>query len=85
MQEYGISNVELLDALRARGAHVKAVPVYQWTLPQDLEPLRDAVTAVTRAEVDVVILTSGVQLAHLFLVAAEMGASSSCGAGCNTP
>src|SRR5215218_5231817 len=33
VQEYGVSNVELLDALRARGAQVKAVPVYKWTLP----------------------------------------------------
>jgi len=73
VQEYGVSNVEFLDALRSRGAHVKAVPVYQWTLPEDLQPLRDAVTAVTSAGVDVVILTSGVQLAHLCQVAGEMG------------
>ena len=73
VQEYGVSNVELLNALRARGAQVTAVPVYQWTLPEDLQPLHDAVTAVTRAEVDIVILTSGVQLAHLFQVAERMG------------
>ncbi len=53
VQEYGVSNLELLDALRARGAQVTAVPVYQWTLPEDLQPLHDAVTAVTRGEVDV--------------------------------
>jgi uroporphyrinogen-III synthase len=73
VQEYGVSNVELLDALRARGAQVTAVPVYQWTLPEDLQPLHDAVTAVTRGEVDVLILTSGVQLAHLFQIADGMG------------
>ena len=73
VQEYGVSNVELLNALRARGAQVTPVPVYQWTLPEDLQPLHDAVTAVTRAEVDVVILTSGVQLAHLFQIAERMG------------
>jgi len=73
VQEYGVSNRELLDALRARGAQVTPVPVYQWTLPEDLQPLHDAVTAVTRGEVDVVILTSGVQLAHLFQVADRMG------------
>jgi uroporphyrinogen-III synthase len=73
VQEYGVSNVAFLEALRARGAHVKPVPVYQWTLPEDLQPLRDAVTAVTRADVDVVILTSGVQLSHLFQIAVEMG------------
>jgi uroporphyrinogen-III synthase len=75
VQEYGVSNLELLDALRARGAQVTPVPVYQWTLPEDLQPLRDAVTAVTRGEVDVLILTSGVQLAHLFQIADGMGLS----------
>src|SRR3954451_4500651 len=50
VQEYGVSNLAFLRALRARGAHVNAVPVYQWTLPEDLQPLRDAVTAVTRAD-----------------------------------
>ena len=73
VQEYGVSNLELLDALRARGARVTPVPVYQWTLPEDLQPLHDAVTAVTRGEVDVLILTSGVQLAHLFQIADGMG------------
>jgi uroporphyrinogen-III synthase len=73
VQEYGVSNHELLDALRARGAQVTPVPVYQWTLPEDLQPLHDAVTAVTRGEVDVLILTSGVQLTHLFRIAGGMG------------
>ena len=73
VQEYGVSNLELLDALRARGARVTPVPVYQWTLPEDVQPLHDAVTAVTRGEVDVLILTSGVQLAHLFQIADAMG------------
>jgi len=73
VQEYGVANVELLDALRSRGAHVTPVPVYQWALPEDLQPLRDAVTAVTNGGVDVVILTSGVQLAHLCQVAVQMG------------
>jgi uroporphyrinogen-III synthase len=73
VQEYGVSNVELLDALRARGARVTRVPVYQWALPEDLEPLKRAVTAITQSSIDVVILTSGVQLAHLFQVAGEMG------------
>jgi uroporphyrinogen-III synthase len=73
VQEYGVSNDELLNALRARGAQVSAVPVYQWTLPDDIQPLRDAVTAIAQGEVDVMILTSGVQLVHLFQVAGGMG------------
>src|SRR5580698_4508596 len=39
VQEYGRSNLELLDALRARGAEVTAVRVYQWDLPEDTAPL----------------------------------------------
>lgn len=73
VQEYGVSNVELLNALRARGAQVTAVPVYQWTLPEDVQPLQDAVTAVTQGAVEIAILTSGVQLAHLFQIARRMG------------
>src|SRR5579862_413393 len=33
VQEYGRSNPELLDALRARGAEVTTVRIYQWDLP----------------------------------------------------
>jgi uroporphyrinogen-III synthase len=73
VQEYGVSNPELLEALRERGARVTRVPVYQWALPEDLEPLKQAVTSLTRGEMDVVILTSGVQLAHLCQVASQMG------------
>jgi uroporphyrinogen-III synthase len=47
--------------------------VYQWALPEDLGPLKDAVGALTRGEIEVVLLTSGVQLAHLCQVAGQMG------------
>lgn len=68
VQEYGVSNPELLAALDARGAIVTAVPVYQWTLPEDTAPLRHAAAALARGEIDVVVLTSGVQLAHLWRI-----------------
>ena len=72
VQEYGVSNVELLDALRARGAVVTRVPVYRWALPDNLGPLRDAVTAIADGGVDVVLFTTGVQLVHLWQIVEEM-------------
>jgi uroporphyrinogen-III synthase len=73
VQEYGVSNVELLDALRARGAAVTAVQAYQWAMPEDVQPLRDAAEAVARGDVDVVIVTSGIQFVHFWRVVEEMG------------
>ena len=68
VQEYGVSNPELLQALRVRGASVMQVPVYRWSLPVDLEPLKQAAAAIAAREIDVLLLTSGIQLAHLWQV-----------------
>jgi uroporphyrinogen-III synthase len=72
VQEYGIPSAELLAGLRERGACVTAVPVYQWTLPEDIAPLQEAAKSVANGEVDVLLLTSGVQITHLMQIAAEM-------------
>ena len=73
VQEYGISNTELLEGLRGRGARVTRVPVYRWALPEDLEPLKNAATAISRGEVDVVIFTTSVQVVHLWQIVGDMG------------
>jgi len=73
VQEYGISNVDLLAALNARHAVVTRILVYGWALPEDVEPLRRAVRAICDGNVDVILLTSGVQLIHLSQVAQDMG------------
>jgi uroporphyrinogen-III synthase len=72
IQEYGVPNEELIDALLARGASVTRVPVYRWALPEDAGPLRQAVDAIARGTIDVLILTSGIQLEHLWQVAGMM-------------
>jgi uroporphyrinogen-III synthase len=72
VQEYGVSNPELLSGLRERGAAVTRVPIYQWALPEDVAPLRAAVKALAAGEIDVVFFTTSVQLAHLFQIAGEM-------------
>jgi uroporphyrinogen-III synthase len=69
VQEYGASNAALLDGLRDRGAQVTAVPVYRWALPKDVEPLTRAVHALVQGEIDVVLLTTGVQSDHLWQMA----------------
>ena len=73
VQEYGVPNQQLIDALIARGASVLPVPVYKWALPEDLDPLRRAVAAIAGRAIDVLLLTSGVQLAHLWQVVEMMG------------
>jgi uroporphyrinogen-III synthase len=72
VQEYGVSNSELLSGLRERGVSVKRVPVYQWALPEDCAPLQAAVKSLVAGEIDVVLFTTGVQVTHLFQIAAEM-------------
>jgi uroporphyrinogen-III synthase len=73
VQEYGVSNTDLLDGLRERGAIVTRVPVYRWALPEDTGPLKNAIRAIVQGEIDVVVVTSGVQIAHLWQLAAEAG------------
>ena len=72
VQEYGVSNTEFLEQLRERGAHVTPVPVYRWALPEDVQPLKKAVTAIARGEVDVVVFTTSVQVVHLWQIVEEM-------------
>jgi uroporphyrinogen-III synthase len=73
VQEYGAPNPELLHALEERGALLTRVPIYQWALPEDLEPLRGACRALAAGSVDVVLLTTATQLHHLLDVAGQLG------------
>jgi len=72
VQEYGASNPELVAELAARGAQVTRVPVYQWALPEDTAPLRAAVDAIARGEIDLALFTTSIQVAHLLKIAREM-------------
>ena len=73
VQEYGLPNAEFEQELRARGAEVTTVSIYRWSMPEDIVPLRRAVWAIVRGEIDVVILTASIQLVHLLRVAGDMG------------
>jgi uroporphyrinogen-III synthase len=73
VQEYGTSNPDLLNALTDHNVQWMRVPVYQWALPDDLEPLKASIRSIISSEVDVVVFLTGVQATHLFQVAEEMG------------
>jgi uroporphyrinogen-III synthase len=73
VQEYGTSNPELLTALAETSISITRLPVYQWALPEDVQPLREAVIALAHGHVDVVLFMNAGQVAHLFLLAEQMG------------
>jgi uroporphyrinogen-III synthase len=77
IQEYGASNQDLLDELAKRGARPFRIPVYRWSLPDDLGPLQDALTAIVEGDVRVVLFTSAVQVDHVVQIAGERGLSES--------
>jgi uroporphyrinogen-III synthase len=71
VQEYGRPATELIEALRARGAEVTTVPVYQWNLPLDRAPLREAVRRLAAGQFDVAMFTTSIQVPHLIKIAEE--------------
>jgi uroporphyrinogen-III synthase len=73
VQEYGVSNPELYAGLRDRGATVMLVPVYRWALPENVEPLREALRRWADGHADIVLFTSATQVEHVMQVAAELG------------
>ena len=73
VQEYGTSNPELLTALAEKSVSITRLLVYQWALPEDVQPLREAVLALAHGHVDVVLFMNAGQVAHLFLMAERMG------------
>lgn len=83
VQEYGRPATELIEGLRARGAEVTSVPVYQWDLPEDTSPLREGVRRLCADEFAVVMFTTSIQINHLIKIAAEMGCEDAARAALN--
>jgi uroporphyrinogen-III synthase len=73
LQEYGKSNRELIEGLRARGAEVTAVRVYEYALPENLEPLREAARRLAEGQFDLALFTTATQIEHLARAAREQG------------
>ena len=73
LQEYGVTNTQLLEELRERGATLSRVPVYRWALPENLEPLRDVLSAAVAGQVDVLLVTNAVQVDHVMQMLTKDG------------
>lgn len=69
VQEYGQPNPELYEGLTERQAKVVAVPVYRWSLPEDVGPLLAAIQATVAGAFDILMFTSAHQLRNVLEVA----------------
>ena len=73
VQEYGVSNRDLLDALKQRGAQVTPVPIYRWALPEDTAPMTHALSRILAGQVQVMLITNAAQLDHMMQLAEQEG------------
>jgi uroporphyrinogen-III synthase len=73
VQRYGAANETLRLALEARGASVREIATYKWSLPADTQPLKDLLAALAAAKVDALVFTSAVQIQNLAAVAEAEG------------
>ena len=72
---YGERNETAADGLRARGALVNEICLYEWRLPDDIAPLERLVGEIIDGRVDAIAITSQIQCRHLFQIAATLGRS----------
>ena len=73
VQEYGVANPDLVAALEQRGAEVFAVPIYKWSLPEDLGPMRRALDEIIAGRVHVILITNAAQVDHVMRVLEQDG------------
>jgi uroporphyrinogen-III synthase len=83
VQRYGVSNAELEEALKTRGAQVVEITTYRWSLPEDTRPLVDLLDKLERREVDSVAVTNAAQIYNLFALAEKLGRADALRAGLN--
>jgi uroporphyrinogen-III synthase len=73
VQEYGVSNPDLLAALQQRGAQVTQVPIYKWALPENIAPLREVLGAIIAGQIDVLLITNAAQIDHVMQLLEQEG------------
>jgi uroporphyrinogen-III synthase len=72
---HGEPNRALAAALAARGARLEELSLYEWKMPDDVEPLKVLVTELIAGRVDAIAFTNEIQCRHLFRIADERGLS----------
>jgi uroporphyrinogen-III synthase len=73
VQLYGEDNPPLVEGLRARGATVLEIPLYEWAPPEDPTPLERLVRDLIAGGIDVLACTSSPQVRNVFAVAERLG------------
>jgi uroporphyrinogen-III synthase len=76
VQEYGVPNRDLVEALKQRGANVVSVPVYRWALPEDTAPLKQVIKQILAGQVQVMLVTNAAQIDHVMLVVEQEGTTT---------
>ncbi len=73
---YGERNDTLARQLRARGAQLTELCLYEWQLPENTKPMTALIEDVLAGHVETVVFTSQIQGRHLLQIAAGMGAEA---------
>ena len=81
---YGERNAPLAAALEARGARLEELSLYEWRLPDDIEPLKSLIQELIEKRVDAIAFTNEIQCRHLFRVADDVGLASQLALALNT-
>ncbi|WP_306205738.1 uroporphyrinogen-III synthase [Actinoplanes sp. RD1] len=74
VQLHGGPQAEFTGALRAAGAAVVEIPVYRWTRPADVTPVKRLVGQVTAGQIDAVTFTSSPAVQALLDIAGDEAA-----------
>jgi uroporphyrinogen-III synthase len=74
---YGERSERLAAAITARGGLLAELCLYEWRLPDDVQPLAKMVQGLVRGEFDTLVFTSQIQCRHLFQIAGGMQLASS--------
>jgi uroporphyrinogen-III synthase len=81
---YGERNDTAAAGLRARGAIVSEICLYEWRLPEDVAPLERLIGELVDGDIDALAVTSQIQIRHLFQVAERIGRASALREALNT-